>query len=661
MFFNCSEKTAFCIIIRKFNRLIAPMWKRAIRYGMVTSTMAGAGSYVYLHRKHQVGMVPSNTTYALNKQLSVPSRDQMINRMKMESFDLIVIGGGATGSGIAMDCATRGLKCALVEGDDWSSGTSSRSTKLLHGGVRYLEAAFKSLDVGQLMLVWESLEERAHMIKCAPYMSKPIPIIMPIYQYWQIPYCWLGVRVYDFLAKLVTCFDTGVPDCFYISRANSKFFFPHLKLYGLKGSLVYYDGQHNDSRMNMAIALNSTITDYVEGMEPAAIANHCEVVKVLKDENGKAVGVKAYDKIMNEKFDIFGKVVVNCTGPASDVIRKMADPSVRPLVTQASGSHAVLPKHYAPSGFGMIIPKTSDGRVLFFLPWEENTIIGTTDEKCQLTDLPAPTEKEIDWLLHEASNYVTYDYETMRKDLKSVWSGLRPLVKDPKASEEHGTAKLSRSHEIVDDPSGMVSVMGGKWTTYRRMAQDTLDFIIAKHKGVIEPKVPCRTKQMKLYPSIEASGLYSIEEQESMLDHFPRRLQEEFDLTYDQASYLVRNYGFLARKVCECGKKSDLLVPIQKDQPFLKAEILYCVRHEMAQTCIDVIARRIRVAFVDSESAQTVANEVADIMASELKWTDHRRRAEASDVMKYLNTMTLPKRNVDAASCPLKPKLSSHV
>lgn len=190
----------------------------------------------------------------------------------------------------------------------------------------------------RLLLVWEALEERAHMLKCAPYMSKPLPIVMPIYHYWEVPYFWLGIKMYDWLAKLVTCFDTGVPNCFYISKSNSKFFFPLLKMDALKGSLVYYDGQHNDARMNVSIALNSAIPDYVDGMEPAAVANHCKVLSILKDESGKAIGVRVLDKLSGEEFEIFGKVVVNCTGPASDVIRKMADPNVRPLVSQAAGT-----------------------------------------------------------------------------------------------------------------------------------------------------------------------------------------------------------------------------------------------------------------------------------------------------------------------------------
>lgn len=229
--------------------------------------------------------------------------------------------------------------------------------------------------VSRINLVREALEERAHLLRCAPYMSSPVPIVMPMYTLWQVPYCWFGVKLYDLLAKAVTWFDTGVPNCFFVSRANAKFLFPHLKTGGLKGAVVYYDGQHNDSKMNVDIALTAAIPGYVDGMQGAAVANHLQVVDILKEQDsGKVVGVRVVDRLGSKTgsvpFEVIGKVVMNCAGPAADVIRRQADLHCEPIMTQATGTHLVLPGFYTPRGFGMIISHTSDGRVLFLLPWE---------------------------------------------------------------------------------------------------------------------------------------------------------------------------------------------------------------------------------------------------------------------------------------------------
>lgn len=598
---------------------------------------AGGGVCLYkAYKQHQVGLVPPATSYNMTTLTPVPTRASMLQRMKTEKFDLIVIGGGATGAGTVLDGATRGLRCALVEADDFGSGTSSRSTKLLHGGVRYLESAFKNLDLSQLYLVCEALEERAHLMKCAPYMSKPVPIIMPLYQLWQVPYCWFGIQMYDFLAKIVTWFNTGLPNCFYISKANALNFFPQLKDKKLQGALVYYDGQHNDARMNLTLALTSTIPGYIEDAKPAAIANHCRVQRLLKNPQGRVVGVRVRDALEDEEFDIYGRVVVNCTGPGSDVIRKMDDPNCTPLVDIAAGSHIILPKHYTPHNFGMIISQTSDERVAFMLPWENHTLVGTTDIKADLTALPRATEDEVKYILRELAKYLRCDEETLHSEIISTWSGLRPLVKAEDWDPNEATSKISRNHRIVEEPSGLISVMGGKWTTYRRMAQDALDHIIQQRIGGVTQERPCRTKQMKLFPAIDADN------QGGDLQNFPRRLQKQYNLSYEQACHLVNNYGYQAKVLCELGKEKKLLEPLVPNEEFLKVEVLFAVRYELAQTCSDVLGRRLRVAFIDADAAKKAIGYVADIMAEELRWTSDRKAAEVASGLEYLNTMGLP-------------------
>lgn len=375
----------------------------------------------------------------------VPSRETSLERLKKsgEVFDVLVIGGGATGAGCALDAATRGLNVALVERDDFSAGTSGRSTKLIHGGVRYLEAAFKRLDIGSYHLVNEALEERAHMLTSAPYMNRPLPIMIPIYKWWEVPYMYIGTKVYDFIAGS----KRFVPPSYYITPNEATFQFPMLRLDGLKGAIVYYDGQMNDTRMNLMIA-------FTAAQAGAAICNRVEVVNLIKDErSGACSGARVRNTLTSEEWDIRAKVVVNATGPFADGIRKMDQPEVEPMVVPAAGVHLVLPDHWSPDKMGLLVPKTKDGRVLFFLPWENATLAGTTDSQSDLTMLPCPTETEIDFILAEASRYLNKSVK--RSDIRSAWSGIRPLVKDPAVKT---TSKLSRNHVLEVSPSNLVTM-----------------------------------------------------------------------------------------------------------------------------------------------------------------------------------------------------------
>lgn len=336
-----------------------------------------------------------------------------------EEYDLLVIGGGATGSGIALDAATRGLKVALVERDDFSSGTSSRSTKLVHGGVRYLEKAVWNLDYGQYQLVKEALRERRSFLYTAPHLSTSLPIMLPIQKYWQAPYFWAGTKAYDLLAG-----SQGLESSYFLTKNAALESFPLLKKDDIVGALVYYDGQHNDSRMNVALA--TTAAHY-----GATMVNHLEVTALEKDASGKICGARVKDLIPerdgsvehSEEFVVRAKGVINATGPFADAIQRMDEPTQTDIVAPSSGVHLVLPGHLCPKNMGLLDPQTSDGRVMFFLPWQGNVIAGTTDAPCSVSRNPVPTEADITWILNEVRKYLTPDVQIRREDVLAAWSG----------------------------------------------------------------------------------------------------------------------------------------------------------------------------------------------------------------------------------------------
>src|ERR1700722_11177519 len=299
-----------------------------------------------------------------------------------EPYDLLVIGGGATGSGIALDAATRGLKVALVERDDFAAGTSSKSTKLVHGGVRYLEKAVWELDYNQYSLVKEALRERKYFLDTAPHLSMWLPIMLPLQHWWQAPYFWAGTKFYDFLAG-----SEGIESSYFLTRSKALDAFPMLRKDNLVGALVYYDGAHNDSRMNVSLAVTAALYG-------TTVVNHMEVTALEKDADGKLCGARVKDLVSEkngrpaDEFNIRARGIINATGPFTDSIRKMDEPSVKEIVAPSSGVHVVLPGYYSPQKMGLIDPKTSDGRVIFFLPWQGNTIAGTTDAPTTVTPNP---------------------------------------------------------------------------------------------------------------------------------------------------------------------------------------------------------------------------------------------------------------------------------
>ncbi|KAH8197374.1 hypothetical protein TruAng_008467 [Truncatella angustata] len=642
----------------RFSRLAGTA--RRVALPATAATIGGGALLYYSYRPRnlpgsQGAAVPPPTfgadgSFSLPKFPGVKSREEQIAELKKstrnnEEYDILVIGAGATGAGVALDAATRGLKVAMVERDDFSSGTSSKSTKLVHGGVRYLEKAVWNLDYNQYMLVREALKERKYFLQTAPHLSSWLPIMVPLDKWWKIPYYWAGCKAYDFLAG-----SEGIESSYFLTRSKAIDAFPMLKQTDLVGATVYYDGAHNDSRMNVSLAMTAAIYG-------STVVNHAEVTSLLKDADGKLCGATIKDRIpefngqSTEDFQVKAKCIINCTGPFSDAVRKMDDQDCMEIVAPASGVHVILPGYFSPAKMGMIDPSTSDGRVIFFLPWQGNTIAGTTDEPAVVTPNPLPDEKSIQWILSEVSNYLSPDIKIRRGDVLAAWSGLRPLVKDPKAKN---TESLVRNHLIDVSDSGLITCAGGKWTTYRQMAEECVDEAVKQFKLTTKPfpNAPhvsgsdavddgafldgsCQTHNVRLVGAHGFSRTLFI------------NVVQHFGVETDVAKHLTESYGDRAWVVAALCKPTDKRFPARGERisalyPYVDGEIRYAVRHEYAQTAVDVLARRTRLSFLNAQAALDALPKIIDVMSEELKWSSSRQEREWKDTVTFLQSMGLP-------------------
>jgi len=530
-------------------------------------------------------------------------RQILLNQLKENAFDILVIGGGATGAGVALDAATRGLKVALVEKDDFASGTSSRSTKLIHGGVRYLEQAVKKLDRGQFALVRDALHERATLIKIAPHLARPLPLVTPLYNWFGIPYYRIGLKLYDWLAG-----KANLSPSRYLNAKEALKNFPMLKAKGLRGGVLYYDGQFDDARMNVSIALTAN-------EKGAACLNHVEVLDLLKD-GSQLAGARVKDTETGEAFEIRAKVLINATGPFVDTLRKMDDPQCQPMLRASSGIHIILHPRFSPPATGLLIPKTEDGRVLFLLPWLGHTLVGTTDNPAQIEANPKPSEEDIRYILRHLEQY--FDIPVQRDDVLAAWSGLRPLVSNPKAAD---TAKLSRDHVIHVSDSGLLTITGGKWTTYRKMAIDAVDHAVKV--GKLTELNPSQTERTPIRGGENFSG------------QLVKNLTERDGLPLDVAQHLSRAYGDRAPKIAELARQG-WGARLSPRHPYLEAEIVYVAQEELAMNVVDVLARRMRLTFLDTEAARESFGRVAQILAEVLAWTPEKIEREAQTFSQYL-------------------------
>jgi glycerol-3-phosphate dehydrogenase len=546
----------------------------------------------------------------------LPTRAQQIKALQEKTFDILVIGGGATGCGVALDAASRGLSVAVVEKYDFASGTSSRSTKLIHGGVRYLQKAILGLDIEQYRMVKEALAERANLIRVAPHLAYPLPIMLPVYRWWLLPYYYAGIKCYDLVAGRQL-----LKPSYILSKSKALELFPMLKKDRLVGALVYYDGQQDDARMCLALALTSARLG-------ASVTNYTEVVRLTKADVGSGDGRQVVsgavvkDCVTGSEFEIRAKCVVNATGPFTDFVRRLDSPECRKICQPSSGVHIILPNYYSPENMGLLDPQTSDGRVIFFLPWQGATMAGTTDQACDITAQPSPSEREIEFILNEVRNYLSPDVNVRRGDVQSAWSGIRPLVTNPNSKD---TQSLARNHIIEVSDSHLITIAGGKWTTYRLMAEETVDRCI-------------ETCGLKAGKSV-TKGLL-LEGAHGWTPTTFIRLIQDFGIDHGVAQHLANTYGDKAFKVAKLAQLTGKRWPIvgrrlHDDYPYLEAEVVYACR-EYACTAVDVLARRTRLAFLNVHAAEEALPKVITIMARELGWSTEKQKDEYKNAMEFL-------------------------
>jgi glycerol-3-phosphate dehydrogenase len=502
------------------------------------------------------------------------NREDHLNRLADTDVDVLVIGGGASGVGVLLDALSRGLSAALVDRQDFMAGTSSRSTKLIHGGVRYLEQAFKGLDYSKYELVREALAERKRMLNMAPHLAWPLTLITPVKSMIGLPYYRFGLGLYDLLSGSQRLGKSRIE-----SKAEMKRACPSLNIKPLKGGVSYMDGQFDDARFGIAMVRSA-----VE--QGAAVANHTEVKRLLFKDDGTIGGAECTDLLSQRSLTIRARNVVNCTGPWTDTLRLQADANARPLMTVSSGIHLVLNKTLLPDGRGILIPETNDGRVLFMLPWLGKTLVGTTDDPAQLDDNPAASQSEVDYIIKHVNEWL--DEPVSHSDISATFSGLRPLVSDP---DESSTSGLTRDHVVLQD-KGLFSLTGGKWTTWRKMAEDCMDTVV-KVAGLTAG--PCQTYDLRL-PG--ANGDKSATE--AALSKLPD----------DIAEYLWQAYGDRAHLVLKAGS-SDRLV---EGAPYIEAELIWAIKFEGACKSEDVLYRRLRVGMLDQEVTRKIESRVQELV-----------------------------------------------
>jgi len=496
------------------------------------------------------------------------NRQEQLNRIGLagDIWDIIVIGGGATGLGAALEASSRGYRTLLLEMSDFSKGTSSRSTKLVHGGVRYLAQ-------GDISLVLEALRERGLMLKNAPHLVRNQSFIIPNYEWWGGPFYTIGLKAYDMMAGKL-----GLGPSVHISKEEVLEALPTLRQDGLTGGVIYHDGQFDDARFSVNLA--QTIIE-----QGGSAINYMEVTSLSKEENGLINGLSVKDNLSGKKYDLKARAVVNATGVFTDNILQMDDAGTKKKVVPSQGIHMVLDQEFLAGDHAIMIPKTDDGRVLFAVPWRGKVVLGTTDTLIENASLePRALEEEIEFILSTAGRYLTR--QALRSDVKSIFAGLRPLAAPEDGSKK--TKEISRSHKIFVSLSGLVTITGGKWTTYRKMGQDTIEkaILIA---GLDERS--CVT---------ESLHIHGFTNQVDYNDHL----------------YVYGRDAVQIKKLI--GEDPDLGIKLHKDLDFTRAEVIWACREEMAHTLDDVLARRVRALFLDASAAIEMAPAVAALMAKEL-------------------------------------------
>jgi glycerol-3-phosphate dehydrogenase len=519
------------------------------------------------------------------------NRDEMLERVRnrTEPWDIVVIGGGATGAGIAVDAATRGYDVLLLEREDFGKGTSSRATKLVHGGVRYLEQ-------GNLSLVMEALKERGLLLRNAPHIVRNLRFVVPNYSWWEAPFYGIGMKVYDLLAGKYSFGSSKT-----LSLEETLQLLPTIRQDGLRGGVMYHDGQFDDTRL--LIHLMMTAAEH-----GATLLNYAGVVELTKDEDGFVRGVVAGDGESGERFTIAARSVVNATGIFTDETRRLAEPDAESMMVPSQGIHLVLDRSFLSGDTALLVPQTDDGRVLFAVPWHNRTLVGTTDTPIDTISYePLPFEEEIEFVLETSGRYLTR--KPTREDILSVFVGIRPLAKAV-GSGDSKTSAISRDYTIHIDHAGLVTIAGGKWTTYRHMAEDCVEHAITL--GGLDER-PCVTATTHIH------GYFQKPE--------------------ELGSLAV--YGSDAAAVLALAKDDpELTKLLHPDLPYIAAEVIWGARYEMCRTVDDALSRRTRALLLNARAAVAVAPAVARLLAKELgkdaSWVDGQAAAFSALAAQYI-------------------------
>lgn len=578
-------------------------------------------------------------------------------------FDVLVIGGGATGGGCALDAASRGYRVALVERGDLASGTSSRATKMAHGGVRYLERALLQLDPGELGMVRDCLHERLHFFRVAPHLTAPLPLVTPCYTWWDAAKLFVGLRTYDILSGARRV-GTGTQ---WLTPARVLEMAPHMATHIAQGSqehdsdddveekqkwwrwwwrssrrlvggVLYHDAVFNDARLAAALSLTAATPQMEDSEEGAVVLNHCEAVALIKDSSGRVAGAVVRDRLTGREQQVRARVVVNATGAYTDSIRQMDDPHTPPIARPSMGVHIVLDAdRFCPTVVdhkqqqtraGVLVPSTPDGRVMFVVPWEGRCIAGTTDAPVDLSETPAPREEDVEFIRSTMQDYYSVPIE--RSDIRSAWAGIRPLVSladNNNSSNTSTTSAVRRDHHIEVSNSGLVTISGGKWTSFRLMAQETID------KAAQVGNLPVRESKSEVTPLVGAAHWHTVASRPQLV--------EGLSLDDDVRRHLASAYGDRAVAVAALAQERNLSRRLCADLPVIEAEVVYQVHHEMACTPTDVIAYRTNLMFLDREAAKQAVPRVAELMACELGWTSAQRAQYAQEAINYIEKSTI--------------------
>ena len=507
-----------------------------------------------------------------NAAAPLPTRraDLLARLAQPHQYDLAVIGGGATGLGVALDAAARGFSVVLVDSHDFAKGTSSRATKLVHGGVRYLAQ-------GNIALVREALHERTTLLHNAPHLAQPLPFVMPSYRFWEMPFYGMGLMMYDALAG-----KAGLGATQFLGRARTLECLPTARAEGLKGGVKYWDGQFDDARLALALARTAASLG-------ALVVNYCPA-RALVHEAGKVAGFVCEDADSGQRFQVRARAVVNATGVWVDTLRQMDGDAVgrpvKPIVAPSQGVHIVVDREFLPSDHALMVPKTADGRVLFAVPWLGKLILGTTDSPRQdVVREPEPFREEVRFILEESARYLTRAPRV--EDIRSIWVGLRPLVK-PQDDDGDNTKKISREHTVLASRSGLVTVTGGKWTTYRAMAEDVLQKCFTQ--GLLPVRSAGITNHLPLVGAPVQPVLHTMSDTQGM-----------------------HSYGSEAPCVAALPGGDNWL-----SEGLTEAMVRFAARHEYARTVEDMLARRSRMLFLDARKSIALAPRIAALLQEEL-------------------------------------------